>query len=77
MNGLDQIGAPTSTRSSTTSPTADTTAITAIAAENSTSGRCHDRQGAADDHDGAGIREDMREDMREDTRTEAMTTPTC
>ncbi|GAB2741045.1 hypothetical protein GCM10027072_40860 [Streptomyces bullii] len=53
MNGLDQIGAPTRTRSSTTSPTADATAVTTIAAENSTSGRCHDRHGGEGHRDGA------------------------
>ncbi len=42
LNGLAQIGAPTRTRSSTRTPTADTTARTAIAAENTTSGRCQD-----------------------------------
>ncbi|BDH12453.1 hypothetical protein HOK021_36320 [Streptomyces hygroscopicus] len=63
MNGLNQIGAPTSTRSSATSPTADTAAITTIAAENSTSGRCHDRHGAEDHHDGTDREDGSNEDM--------------
>ncbi|GHH88627.1 hypothetical protein GCM10017771_34770 [Streptomyces capitiformicae] len=51
MNGLAQIGAPARTRSSTTSPTRDTSAVTTITAENSTSGRCHDCHHCHDRHD--------------------------
>ncbi|CAM5290509.1 hypothetical protein SGRI78S_00326 [Streptomyces griseus subsp. griseus] len=43
LNGFAQIGAPTRTRSSTTRPTADTRAMTAIAAEKITNGRCQER----------------------------------
>ncbi|WP_246076768.1 hypothetical protein [Amycolatopsis cihanbeyliensis] len=41
LNGFSQIGAPSSTRSSTPSPTADTTAMAVMAPANTIIGRCH------------------------------------
>ncbi|WDT91005.1 hypothetical protein H0E86_05855 [Streptomyces sp. SCSIO-PteL053] len=48
LNGFGQIGAPTRTRSSTTRPTAETTARAAIAAEKTTNGRCQERHDGMD-----------------------------
>ncbi|GES28203.1 hypothetical protein San01_06900 [Streptomyces angustmyceticus] len=63
MNGLAQIGAPTSTRSSAMSPTAEATAITTIATEISTRGRCHERHGAEGPHGGTDHEDGRNEDM--------------
>lgn len=45
LKGLNQIAEPARTRSSTTIPTAETTARTAIAAEKTSNGRCQASRG--------------------------------
>ncbi len=47
FNGLSQIGAPTSTRSSASTPMVDTTAQTAMTAAHTSIGRCHAPPGEA------------------------------